>query len=59
MYFCIEKCFDKKALQGPVTINFPNSALVVSFILVSIYPPRGKALLSNARFDFVIFLEVK
>jgi hypothetical protein len=59
MYFSIEKCSDKKALQETALITFPNSAPVTSPISLSIYPPRGRLLVSNQRFYFVILLEVK
>jgi hypothetical protein len=59
MYFSIEKCSDKKALQETALITFPNSAPVTSPISVSIYPPRGSPLRSNPIFHFVILLVVK
>jgi len=59
MYFSIEKCSDKKALQETALIAFPNSAPVTSPTSVSIYTPRGRPLISNPRFNFVILLEFK
>jgi len=40
MYFSIEKCSDKKALQETALITFPISAPVKSPTSVSIYPPE-------------------
>jgi hypothetical protein len=58
MYFSIDKCSDKKALQETAMISFPNSAPVTSPTSVSIYPPRKRPFISNPRFHFVILLEV-
>jgi len=59
MYFSIEKCSDKNALQETVLITFPNSASVTSPTLVSIYTSRERPLISNPIFYFVILLEDK
>ena len=59
MYFSIEKYSDKKALQGPVLITFPNSALVTLPTTVSVYPLRGRSFINSSRLHFVILLGVK
>jgi hypothetical protein len=59
MYFSIEKCSDKKALQEPILITFPKSALLASPTTLSIFPHRGRPFISSPIFNFVILLEVK
>jgi hypothetical protein len=59
MYFSIEKCSYKKALQETVLITFPISDLITSPTSASIYPPRGRKLISSPIFHFVILLEVR
>jgi hypothetical protein len=59
MYFSIEKCSNKNALHETVLITFSNSAPVTSPTSVSIYTPRGRPLISNPIFYFVILLEDK
>jgi len=52
MYFSIEKCSDKKALQETALITFPNSAPVTSPTSVSIYPPEEDPLYVTQ--DFIL-----
>jgi hypothetical protein len=59
MHFFSEKCSNEKALQESTLITFPKSALLASPTTVPIYKHRGRPLISNPKFYFVILLVVK